>query len=174
MVFSSGFCFFNVDFFFQFLIVWFFLARSARKRTYRDLNSKVPDRRRPAKILSFYCSLPYLSVPFFWMTSTGVIWAICVNAHNNCQFYHTVKHCGTGSEQSEAWYTGWNFCLQLMYATFVCTIHYCTDDATSHYLLLFPAKIVHTFSTWCLLSMLRRTKLLSHCVWWSLHLQRNI
>ena len=32
-----------------------------------------------------------------------------------------------------------------MYATFVCTIHYCTDDATSHYLLLFPAKIVHTF-----------------------------
>ena len=31
-----------------------------------------------------------------------------------------------------------------MYATFVCTIHYCTDDATSHYLLLFPAKIVHT------------------------------
>ena len=31
-----------------------------------------------------------------------------------------------------------------MYATFVCTIHYCTDDATSHYLLLFPTKIVHT------------------------------
>ena len=32
-----------------------------------------------------------------------------------------------------------------MYATFVCTIHYCTDDATSHYLLLFPAKIVPYF-----------------------------
>ena len=26
-----------------------------------------------------------------------------------------------------------------MYTTFKCTIHYCTDDATSHYLLLFPA-----------------------------------
>ena len=56
------------------------------------------------------------------------------------------------------------FVMLLMYATFVCTIHYCTDCATSHYLSLFPAKIVHTISTWCLLGMLRRTKLLSHCV----------
>ena len=175
MVFSSGYCFLLLIFFSILNSLIFFLARSARKRTYRDLNSKVPDRWRPAKILSFYCSLPYLSVPFSEWRLLEIIWALCVNAHNNCQFYHTVKHCGTGSEQYEAWYTRWNFCLQLMYATFVCTIHYCTDDdATSHYLLLFPAKILHTFSIWCLLSMLRRTKLLSHCVWWSLHLQRNI
>ena len=63
MVFSSGYCFLLLIFF-SILNSLIFLARSARKRTYRDLNSKVPDRRRPAKILSFYCSLPYLSVPF--------------------------------------------------------------------------------------------------------------
>ena len=58
-----------------------------------------------------------------------------------------------------------NLCMQLLCVpyTTVQTIEV-TDDATSHYLLLFPAKIVHAFSTWCLLSMLRRTKLLSHCV----------
>ena len=44
-----------------------------------------------------------------------------------------------------------NLCMQLL-----CVPYTNTDDATSHYLLLFPAKIVHTFSTWCLLSMLRR------------------
>ena len=61
----------------------------------------------------------------------------------------------------------WNFCVYhtLLYRRW-------SLYATSHYLLLFPAKIMYIcikpLSTWCLL---KRTKLLFHCVWLSLHLQ---
>ena len=172
MVFSSGYCFLLLIFF-SILNSLLFLARSARKRTYRDLNSKVPDRRRPAKILSFYCSLPYLSVPFSeWrLLESSEHYVLMLTTIANFIIRSSIVAPDQSSRKPD---THDETCLQLMYATFVCIIHYCTDDATSHYLLLFPAKIVHTFSTWCLLSMLRRTKLLSHCVWWSLHLQRNI
>ena len=57
-----------------------------------------------------------------------------------------------------------NLCMQLLCVPYTTVQTMKLLYATSHYLLLFPAKIMHTFSTWCLLSMLRRAKLLSHFV----------
>ena len=106
MVFSSGYCVLLLFYFSVLNSLISFLARSARKRTCRYLNSKVPHRRKPdTHDETFICNLcmQFLCVP-----------------------YTTVQT------------------MKPLYAT-------------SHYLLLFPAKIMHTFSTWCLL---RRTKLL--------------
>ena len=65
----------------------------------------------------------------------------------------------------KARYTRCNFYMQFLCVSYTTVQTMKRLYATSHYLLLFPAKIMHIcikpLSTWCLLS---RTKLLSHCV----------
>ena len=94
-IFCSRYCFLLLIFF-NIKESDFFLARSARKRRY--LNLKLPNRRRPAKIPSFTAH------HIFWFHFLNDdYWSplLCVNAHINCQYYHTDKHCGAGSEQSD-------------------------------------------------------------------------
>ena len=83
-IFSSRYCFFVAEFFSTLDSLIIFLARSARKRKY--INSKVPQRRRPAKIPSFECISAFTVYHIFrFRFLNDVKWSplLCVNAYIN-------------------------------------------------------------------------------------------